>query len=169
MLDDEWWKGEINFSSPIGEYYVEGDSYSAKNLSTWAVPGTRWDFLRLLEAAMNRKNPRVTYKDEKGNILTDEVKTAAVRQKIEEIKQEFDKWIWTDDERKKDLPQTYNIKFNSNVLRQYDGSYLKVPGLALDIQEKLYPHQKDAIWRTLQGGNVLIAHAVGAGKSATRS
>lgn len=129
--------GEINYSRSLGTFSVEGKSYSAKNTSTWGVPGTHWSFLDLLEAAMNRKNPRVTYKDEKGNILTDEVKTAAVRQKIEEIRQEFAKWIWTDEERKKDLLKTYNTKFNSEVLRKYNGSYLQLNQVALDIREKL--------------------------------
>ena len=85
----------------------------------------------------------------------------------EQIKTEFEKWIWTDEERKADLIQTYNKIFNSEVLREYNGSHLELKNVGLNetVRQKLYPHQKDAIWRMLQGKNTLLAHAVGAGKT----
>ena len=161
MIDD--FNGEITYDNVLGSWIIEGgNTWNSKNSYTWGVSGTKWSFVNLMEAAMNKHTPEVT-KDKK----VDEVKTAEVKEKIEQIKTEFEKWIWTDEERKADLIQTYNKIFNSEVLREYDGSHLELKNVGLSefVREKLYPHQKDAIWRMLQGKNTLLAHAVGAGKT----
>ena len=152
MIDE--FNGEIIYDSIIGSWIIEGgNTWNAKNSSTWGVSGTKWNFVNLLEAAMNKHTPVVT-KDKQ----IDKVKTAQVREKIEQIKEEFERWIWTNEDRKADLLKTYNKIFNSEVLREYDGSKLGLPGLNDFVRKKLYPHQKDAVWRMLQGKNTLIAH-----------
>ena len=74
-------------------------------------------------------------------------------------------WIWADENRKKELLHHFNTNFNNSVARNYDGSHLSLPTVAPDVRKKLYPHQKNAIWRIMQGVNTLIAHCVGAGKT----
>ena len=131
---------------------------------TWGAGGM--SFIELLERTLAKKDIRVTYTDDEKRTHTDETRTAAAKAKAEEIQAEFEKWLWSDENKHKDsLLQSYNKLFNSEVERQYDGSALTFPGLAREIYEKLYPHQKNAIWRMMQGKNTLIAHCVGAGKT----
>ena len=89
--------------------------------------------------------------------------TAIAQGKQELIKQAFSDWIWSDPERRNRLSTLYNEKFNSLRPREYDGSHLEFPGMNPDIHLK--PHQVNAIARVLLGGNTLLAHCVGAGKS----
>lgn len=82
---------------------------------------------------------------------------------MDDLRQAFEKWLWKDEDRKNSLVDYYNRHFNNIRPREYNGSYLTFPGMAADIQ--LRPHQKDAIAHTLYGGNTLLAHCVGAGKT----
>ena len=93
--------------------------------------------------------------------------TTLARGKQEEIRQQFADWVWADPERRERLCTLYNEQFNSTRAREYDGSFLEFAGINPEI--RLRPHQVNAIARILLGGNTLLAHVVGAGKSATRS
>lgn len=92
-----------------------------------------------------------------------EEKTAAAGQKADEIRQAFLDWVWQDKDRRESLARIYNDRFNTNVAPKYDGSHLTLPGASLGIT--LRPHQKDAIWRSVQDGTALFDHVVGAGKT----
>ena len=91
--------------------------------------------------------------------------TMLARQKQESIREQFQDWIFQDMERREDLCARYNELFNSIRPREYDGSHLTFPGMNTEIQ--LRPHQKNAVARQLYGGNALLAHCVGAGKTYT--
>ena len=162
-----------NLTGESGNIRIERDKFTGK----WKVSGytpyqtnVQWrvmhgadekaSFTKLFEGALNHHYPVMTVNKVK---LKEEM--AEAREKIDKILEEFDKWIFADEERKADLVKTYNEKFNSEVERSYDGSHLNLPGLNDAVREKLYTHQKDAIWRLLQGGNTLLAHCVGAGKT----
>ena len=119
----------------------------------------------LIELALNLKNPTV-YKpnpDDPDRRVVDQDATAAARLKQEEIKEKFKDWIWQDPERTTRLTDRYNEVFNTNRERQYDGSHLELPGKNPNFV--LRKHQADAVYRSLSG-NMLLAHVVGAGKTA---
>ena len=93
----------------------------------------------------------------------DQERTVQAQMKMEDLRQAFETWLWKDKTRAAALVEYYNRHFNNIRPREYNGSYLTFPGMAADI--KLRPHQKDAIAHTLYGGNTLLAHCVGAGKT----
>lgn len=155
-------------------YASEGAVWSVK-LSGWDI-GTpvlrsvQWgtaerDFYVLLEAVLNQQPPTITYTDLTGVVRVHKDRTMAARQKYEAIKDEFKMWAWRDAERSERLCAIYNTQFNQIVPRKWDGSHLVLPGLS--DAYKPYAHQLNAIWRILTGGNTLLAHVVGAGKSLT--
>ena len=153
------------YNPTLGAWYGVEYNWNADQQKAnyqWGV-NSKYNFFKLLDAILNNSKITVTYKDKDGNTRTDEAATQAVQQKMEEIQDEFTKWIWTDKERTKALCEVYNVKYNSEVERKYDGSMLTFPGLASSITP--YPHQKNVIRRILTGANTLIAHCVGAGKT----
>ena len=93
------------------------------------------------------------------------VETTVAQTKQSEIEAEFIDWIWNDEERRRKLEDIYNNLFNAERVREYDGSHLTFPGMNPDVT--LRPHQSNAIARQLYGGNTLLAHSVGAGKTYT--
>ena len=129
-----------------------------------------YNAIELIERIMNhtqtqvwKADPSRLTKNGKPVRVVDPERTLLVRQKMEDIRDAFQQWIFKDKERRERLVNYYNRFFNNIVPRKYDGSWLRFPGMNLAIQ--LYPHQKDAIARSLFGGNTLFAHVVGAGKS----
>ena len=110
-----------------------------------------------------------TVTDENGNEVRvlNKKDTILAQQKQQAIKDAFRDWIWKDPDRRDRLTTLYNTKFNSIRPREYDGSHIRFTGMNPEIT--LRPHQVNAIARILYGGNTLLAHVVGAGKSATRS
>ena len=133
-----------------------------RNTQEWGTP--KRSFLNLLEAVMNSRSVTVTYKDAEGHTIVDQVATAAANEKIEQITKKFQEWLWQDAERTKDLEFLYNETFNNLVNPHYDGSTLTVNGLHAGWSLK--PHQADAVQRIISsGGNTLLAHRVGAGKT----
>lgn len=151
---------KVSYSPVAGIWTAEGSEPYGKERYSWQV-SRNWHFWTLFNAAMNKKTPTV----EVGGKL-DEEKTALARDKVDQLREEFKKWLWADDARKRDLLETYNAEFNSEVLRTYEsGASLTFPTAATEVRNKLYPHQKNAIWRMLQGKNTLLAHCVGAGKT----
>ncbi len=161
---------EVHFSQVTGTWRIEGKSHpnSAKAEVTYGV--TQMNALALTELALNMKEPKIhktVYIDGVEKKIVDQEATIAAQQKQELIKQEFTKWIFADEKRRDRLVAYYNRHFNGIRPREYDGSHLIFPRMNTEIQ--LRPHQKNAIAHTLYGGNTLLAHCVGAGKSATRS
>ena len=115
------------------------------------------------------KEPKIhktMYTDGNEKKIVDQEATIAAQQKQELIKQAFTKWIFADESRKNRLVAYYNRHSNDIRPRKYDGSHLIFPRMNKEIQPR--EHQKNAIAHTLYGGNTLLAHCVGAGKSATR-
>ena len=144
-----------------------------KTLHGWSTTvnttyGTdRANAYRIIENSLNLKTVQITDTqydaDGKAHVVVNQEETAKACQKQELIKQKFKEWIWQDMDRRARLEEIYNIRFNSNVTREYDGSHLTYPGMNPEIT--LRPHQNRAVARQLYGGNTLLAHAVGAGKT----
>ena len=126
---------------------------------------------KIIEETLNLKDVRIfdTVTDENGNEVRvlNKKDTILAQQKQQAIKDAFRDWIWKDPDRRDRLTTLYNTKFNSIRPREYDGSHIRFTGMNPEIT--LRPHQVNAIARILYGGNTLLAHVVGAGKSATRS
>ncbi|MBA3532933.1 MAG: hypothetical protein H0T73_13500, partial [Ardenticatenales bacterium] len=162
----------VRYLAATGEWKVDTsryrDSKRADNTTKWGAGGRT--AVQLLRNALNGQRPTSTAPDPTDPTgqrrIVDEEATFAARAKQEEIKEEFIRWLWSDVARARRLTGRYNDLFNAVLPRQYDGSHLTLPGLAPDA-EPFYPHQKDAIYRALQGKNTLLGLATGAGKSRT--
>ena len=102
-----------------------------------------------------------------GKRVPDQPGTLAAQEKAAEMQKSFDEWVWKDEDRRKRLEELYNDTHNASRPRVFDGSHQTFPGMALEWQQKMRPHQRDAIYRTVNDGTVLLAHEVGFGKSAT--
>lgn len=120
------------------------------------------DLVGLLNHVLNNKAIQIFDGTGDAKVFNQE-KTDAANVAADELQQEFKDWIWQDKEREKRLVRYYNDNYNNTVIRDYDGSHLTFPGMNAKIHMK--PHQKNVVWRMLQGGNTLIAHCVGAGKT----
>lgn len=166
------WKIHVHFSQHTGEWNIESKSYDKNNIKAHSTYGTkRINGYKILEQTLNLRDVRIFdyVSDSEGRktpVLNKE-ETAIAQAKQELIKQAFQDWIWKDPERRERLTTLYNEKFNSTRPREYDGSHLSFTGMNPEIS--LREHQRNAIARILYGGNTLLAHCVGAGKSATRS
>ena len=133
-----------------------------ENISTWGTEDR--SFINIFEATLNSKSVTVTRKLEDGSRYVDKQATAAAQEKQEKIRAEFQRWLWDNDSRKETLAKLYNDIFNNYVTPKYDGSNLIVNGA--NAAKPLRPHQKDAVHRIVNsGGNTLLAHKVGAGKT----
>ena len=170
----EYAKKEIHvlYSEHTSQWNITRKSLDYTNVIASSTYGTgRANGYRLLEEALNLRNVRVfdytETSDGKRVAVVNEEETLAAQSKEDQIKAAFADWIWADPERRREICELYNEKFNSTRLREYDGSFLRFAGINPEI--KLRPHQVNAIARILLGGNTLLAHVVGAGKSATRS
>lgn len=165
LLDVSPGNFEVYYSPQIAEWKIEVKNnyvvHSSRNTVTWGT--SRVTALELVQRALNGRDITVRDTTIDGKTVVNEKATIAAREKMEAIREEFKKWIWQDEKRAKALAQKYNEEFNNSRPRTYDGSHLTFPGMSPAIQ--LRPHQKDAVWRILQGGNVLLAHEVGAGKT----
>ena len=167
----------VQYSKAAGEWKIEDvNAASKKNYTATNVFGThRMHAYKILEGILNNSDLQVKdhkkdengydLRDEKGNyiLVVNQEETKAVRQVANLIKSEFQDWIFKDPERREKLVQTYNEMYNSIRPREYDGSHLNFVGMNTGITLK--EHQKNAIARALYGGNTLLAHAVGAGKT----
>lgn len=156
----------ITYNAVLGQFNVSASSAAKNTVGNTEEWGTRdRPFVKLYEAILNNKSLTVRHKDEDGKYYVDKQATIAANEKAEAIKNEFKRWIWDDDHRKKTLSGLYNEVFNNTVNPQYDGTHLTVDGG--NAAKPLRQHQKDVVQRIIMsGGNTLIAHEVGAGKTA---
>ena len=166
------WNIKIHFSEYTGEWNIEGKSYDRGNVKAYSTYGTsRINAYKIIEETLNLKDVRIfDYEEDadgKKKAILNKKETAIAQAKQELIKQGFQDWIWSDPERRERLCKLYNEKFNSIRPREYDGSHITFNGMNPEIE--LREHQRNAVAHILYGGNTLLAHAVGAGKSATRS
>ena len=135
--------------------------YGIKNTNTWGTE--RVDALSIIKNTLNLQTITVYDTLDDNRKVVNSVETANGREKQEAIKQEFKEWIWKDENRRNRLVKIYNEQFNCMREREYDGSHLTFDGMNPNIE--LRKHQKDAVARILYGGNTLLSHAVGAGKT----
>lgn len=162
------WNIDIKYSDFTGEYRVEGKSSDRDNdLASFTYGTNRVNAYKLIEDTLNLRDTKVFDQvedsDGKKKSVLNQKETMLARSKQEMIKEEFKSWIFDDVERKNRLVEDYNERFNSIRQREYDGSNLTFEGMNPEIE--LRAHQKDAIARGLFGGNTLLAHEVGAGKT----
>jgi|GEM_PF-260992 len=120
---------------------------------------------QVLDAAINDRQMQVYDKHSDGSSTLNPVATEAANGKVQKVKDAWSEWIWDDDARRAELHRIYNDTYNTDRLREYDGSHLKLPGKVSDDIISLRPHQKNFIWRGLQSSTVLADHTVGAGKT----
>ena len=157
----------VEYSKHSDTWYVKGKSYDWNNPVTNFTYGTsRVNAYKILEETLNLKDVRVYDKveeDGKEKRVLNNQETAIAQQKQDMLKEAFAEWIFKDVERRNMLVDRYNVMFNSIRPREYDGSALTFSGMSLDITLKDY--QKNAVARMLFGGNTLLAHCVGAGKT----
>jgi N12 class adenine-specific DNA methylase len=162
----------VCFSQYTGEWKIEGKNHDGGNIKANSTFGTRRiNGYKILEQTLNLKDVRIFdyIPDENGRKtpVLNRQETAIAQGKQALIKEAFANWIWADPMRREELCKLYNERFNSIRPREYDGSHLNFVGMNPEIQ--LRQHQVNAIAHILYGGNTLLAHVVGAGKSATRS
>lgn len=122
---------------------------------------------QIIEAASAQKAVQVFDEGRDGTRTLNETETQLANDKVKAVKEEWERWIWSDDARRARLSRFYNDLFNTDVSREYDGSHLTFPGKISDDIIKLRPHQGNAVWRIVQGGSTLADHVVGAGKTFT--
>ena len=166
------WSMKVHYSGITGEWRIEGKSTDRGNVKAISTYGTkRINAYEIIEDTLNLKDVRIfdyVYDaDGRKTAVLNKKETAIAQSKQELIKDAFAEWIWKDPDRREAICKTYNILFNSNRPREYDGSHINFSGMNPEIT--LRKHQVNAIAHILYGGNTLLAHVVGAGKSATRS
>ena len=162
------WNIKVHYSQFTGEWNIEGKSYDRSNVKAYSTYGTsRINAYKIIEETLNLKDVRIFdyIEDEEGKkkAVLNKKETAIAQAKQELIKQGFQDWIWADPARREKLTKMYNEKFNSIRPREYDGSHIVFNGMNPEIE--LREHQKNAVAHILYGGNTLLAHAVGAGKT----
>lgn len=158
---------DVQYSELSGKWYITNKSSDKNNVNATVTYGTKdRTAYELIEDILNLRATQIKSMqvvDGKEKPVVDNKKTAQVRAKQEIIQQKFQEWIFSDKTRRDDIVDTYNKIFNVNRPREYDGKYLNFVGMNPDIQ--LRPHQLNAVARCLYGGNTLLAHEVGAGKT----
>ena len=162
------WNIKVHYSQFTGEWNIEGKSYDRSNVKAYSTYGTsRINAYKIIEETLNLKDVRIFdyIEDDEGKkkAVLNKKETAIAQAKQELIKQGFQDWIWADPARREKLTKMYNDKFNSIRPREYDGSHIVFNGMNPEIE--LREHQKNAVAHILYGGNTLLAHAVGAGKT----
>ena len=161
-------KLKVRYTAYNGDWFIENKSSDVGNVKADSTYGTkRASAYRIIEDTLNLRDTRIFdyIYDEHNNkkAVLNHKETTAAQAKQEVIKQAFQDWIWKDPERRNRLVRYYNDTFNSIRPREYDGSHITFGGISPEIQ--LRPHQVNAIAHILYGGNTLLAHKVGAGKT----
>lgn len=158
----------VHYNEATSEWWIEGKNYDKYNIKATNTYGTgRASAYKIIEDSLNLKDTRIYdyYEDENGKRVAElnKKETAIAQAKQEQIKLAFEEWIWKDPKRRERLTKFYNERFNSIRPREYDGSHISFDGMNPEIT--LRKHQVNAIARILYGGNTLLAHEVGAGKT----
>ena len=159
---------KVEYAKPLSSWSIAGKSADSMNVLARSTYGTeRASAYRIIEDSLNLRPVTIT------DIVTDEngrekrfinnEQTLLAREKQDLIKEKFKSWIWQDPQRRAELTEKYNVLFNSTVPREYNGDHLEFPGMNPEIN--LEPHQKRAVARQIYGGNTLLFHPVGAGKT----
>ena len=159
---------KVRYTPQNGDWFIENKNSDFGNVKAESTYGTkRASAYRIIEDTLNLKDTRIFdyIYDENGNkkAVLNQKETMAAQAKQEVIKQAFQDWIWKDPERRNRLVRYYNDTFNSKRPREYDGRHITFGGISPEIT--LRPHQVNAIAHILYGGNTLLAHKVGAGKT----
>ncbi|MDD6489997.1 MAG: DUF3387 domain-containing protein, partial [Clostridia bacterium] len=158
---------DVQYSDVTGKWFITNKSSDKFNVLATTTYGTKdKTAYQLIEDALNLKSTTVKKREEingKEQSVVDRDKTVAVQAKQDLIKEKFKEWIFADKDRRDDVVNTYNRLFNTTRNREYDGKYLNFVGMNPEIE--LRPHQLNAVARCLYGGNTLLAHEVGAGKT----
>jgi N12 class adenine-specific DNA methylase len=163
---------DVQYSQFSGEWNISNKGRDSNgNVRVRMTYGTdRASGYRLLEDTLNLRDTRIydiIEEDGQEKSVLNKKETMLAQQKQDAIKAAFQEWIFRDPTRRADLVREYNSRFNSIRPREYNGAHLHFQGMNPSIE--LRPHQKNAVAHVLYGGNTLLAHCVGAGKSATRS
>ena len=162
------WKINVRYSAYTGEWNIEGKSNDRGNVRAGSTYGSsRMNAYKIIEETLNLRDVRIFdyFEDDEGRkkAVLNKKETAIAQGKQESIKNAFKSWVWEDLERRERLTRMYNEKFNSIRPREYDGSHIIFSGMNPEIT--LRKHQRDAAARIIYGGNTLLAHVVGAGKT----
>ena len=166
----EWYNTgiQIHLNKMSMEWFIENKSMDKHSVAATKTYGTsRMDAYSIFEDTLNLKTvtvrDRVDDGDGKYHYVVNKNETMLAREKQNQMKEKFKDWLFSDPDRRAKYVEYYNETFNNSRLREYDGSHLQFPGMNPEIELK--PHQKNAVARILLGGNTLLAHCVGAGKS----
>lgn len=161
----------IEISFTVGKWKVKFPAeYNSKSEARAGFGTERVKFNRLINAAMSNTTITIKFKDDKGNEHVDEAATKEVSEKITKIRDSFSEWLWSDPVRRVQLEESYNESRNSWANASYDGSFLELEGMALQLGSSpfnLRKHQVDAIWKAVVNRRSLNAHEVGTGKTFT--
>lgn len=151
------------YSAANAKWDINVPSASAAATTMWGTD--RASVSNVLNAALNGQSITIYDRFSDGTTKVNQADTDAANEKVERVKQEWNRWIWKDDARRDELARLYNDTFNTDVLRVFDGSHLTLPGKVSDEIITLRPHQKNFVWRALQSSTALADHVVGAGKT----
>ena len=158
-------KIEVRYFNNTGEWNIQGKSADKGVKATNTYGTKRISAYKIIEDSLNLRDVRIFDYDENRKPHLNIKETTIAQQKQASIKQAFEDWIWKDPDRRDDLCKIYNVRFNSIRPREYDGSHITFNGINPEIT--LRKHQKDAVARIMYGGNSLLGHVVGAGKTWT--
>lgn len=156
-----------HYSLHTAVWNIEGKSIDRSNVKSFSTFGTeRMNAYKIIEETLNLRDVRVFdtfYEDGQEKRVLNKQETTIARGKQESIKAAFAEWVWEDPERREYLVRLYNDRFNAIRDREYNGEHIRFSGINPEIA--LYPHQRNAVARIIYGGNTLLAHVVGAGKT----
>jgi N12 class adenine-specific DNA methylase len=159
----------VSHSGAIATWALTLDAHAKASVANTTTHGSARALASdLIEDALNGRTPTIYDQIDKDTRVVNQQETIAAREAQQKLKDLFSEWIWQDEDRAHRLARYYNDTFNNLRLRTYDGSHLSFPGMNRSMlrNQDLDKHQKDAVWRILQNDNTLLAHCVGAGKTA---
>ena len=159
----------VTHSGAIATWAITADWSAKGSVSNTTTYGTaRATALDLLDDALNGRSPTIYDVMPDKTSVVNQQETIAAREAQQKLKDRFSEWVWEDEDRAQRLSRQYNDTFNNIRLRTYDGSHQTFPGMNRSMlrDNDLDKHQKDAVWRVIQNDNTLLAHVVGAGKTA---
>ncbi len=173
LLETPYWSKrriQVKYIPATAQWLITDKSYDSGNIKAYSVYGTqRINAYGIIEETLNQKDIRIFdyVQDAEGNkkAVFNRKETTIAQGKQDQIKRKFEDWIWKDPARRERLCKLYNEKFNSTRPREYDGKHIQYYGMNPEIS--LRPHQSNAVARIMYGGNTLLAHVVGAGKTYT--